>query len=183
MAVKKPIFGRLALGALVGWSSVIAPPWPAFGQPPSRAATVTFLRATGRVIILGTHYGDQVEVSLSPSGYQLGVRAHSEQGALGRAVPPWVFPVAEVKAVEFRGGPGDDLFVNNTPIPSYAAGEEGNDVLIGGSNVDVLYGDAGNDWLIGHDGDDALSGDGHLDTLLGGNGHDWLIRGADTTVD
>jgi len=183
----KSILARPRLRAPIAWLGLIALLWPglspAFGQGLGPAPTVRLLRATGRVIILGTGYGDQVEVSLSPSGQQVEVRVFSDRAAAGPNAEPWVFEAAEVRAVEFRGGPGNDLFVNNTPLPAYAAGDEGNDVLIGGPNVDVLYGDAGNDWLMGHGGDDSLSGGGGVDTLLGGSGSDWLIRGTETAVD
>jgi len=187
----KSIPARPAVRAPIAWLGLIALVSPAlsptFGQEFGPAATVKLLRATGRVIILGTGYGDQVEVSLSPSGRQVEIRVFSDRAAAGpNAEPnadPWVFEAAEVRAVEFRGGPGNDLFLNSTAIPSFAAGDEGNDVLIGGSHADVLYDDAGNDWLMGHGGDDSLSGGGGFDTLLGGSGSDWLIRGPETAVD
>jgi Ca2+-binding RTX toxin-like protein len=185
--ITKSILDGPDLRASIAWLGLIALLWPAlspaFGQGLGPAATVKLFRATGRVIILGTGYGDQVKVSLSPSGQQVEIRVFSDRVPAEPDARPWVFDAAEVRAIEFRGGPGNDLFLNNTAIPSFAAGDEGNDVLIGGSNVDVLYGDAGNDCLMGHDGDDALSGGGGFDSLVGGAGNDWLIRGAETAVD
>lgn len=54
-------------------------------------------------------------------------------------------------------------------------GEVGNDQLLGGKDADFLTGELGNDDLSGNQGNDVLSGDEGNDTLQGGKGDDILI--------
>ena len=77
-----------------------------------------------------------------------------------------------VKSIYFRGRDGDDVVVNDTDIPTKMFGNNGNDRLVGGSDVDDLRGGPGNDELSGRGGDDELHGDHGNDTLDGGAGHD-----------
>ncbi|TWH32175.1 MULTISPECIES: peroxidase family protein [unclassified Aminobacter] len=58
------------------------------------------------------------------------------------------------------------------------AGNELDNIIIGGVNGDSLYGEAGNDRLEGLEGDDYLDGGEGNDTLLGGEGDDYLVGGA-----
>ncbi|MFO0935895.1 MAG: VCBS repeat-containing protein [Gemmataceae bacterium] len=69
-------------------------------------------------------------------------------------------------------GAGDDRVLgaaSNSPLT--VNGEDGNDLIVGGSKNDVLDGGAGGDILIGRAGGD---------TLLGGDGDDLLIGGSTT---
>jgi hypothetical protein len=75
-------------------------------------------------------------------------------------------PTAGVRTIRFEGGRGNDRFVSDTSLPTFAYGLEGNDVLVGGS--------AG-DWLDGGLGNDRLNGRGGADRLLGASGDDVLI--------
>jgi Ca2+-binding RTX toxin-like protein len=96
------------------------------------------------------------------------------------------FDKSLVSSLSFTGGAGDDLFRNETNLPSVALGESGNDTLVGGSARDVFDGGDGDDFLQGGDGNDLLSGGlgdddiyGELgnDTLAGGAGIDLLVGG------
>ena len=56
-------------------------------------------------------------------------------------------------------------------------GNNSANLLDGGTGNDTLSGDNGNDTLIGGDGNDTLSGDNGADSLLGGDGNDSLTGG------
>ena len=70
-------------------------------------------------------------------------------------------------ALSLLGENGDDLLRGGT----------GNDTLIGGQGDDRLEGGAGNDWLSGVDGDDTLLGGEGNDTLIGWFGADVMDGG------
>jgi hypothetical protein len=119
---------------------------------------------------------------------QQGVRLLFGKGAPSGGLQPTqsavVFPAGAVQRVEFYGGAGDDVFINNTSLPSVAWGGEGNDTLRGGAGEDtlyggfgddILYGGAGDDTLFGEDGDDGLFGGLGTNTLYGGNGDDRFL--------
>ncbi len=92
------------------------------------------------------------------------------------------WPRADVKKVYFAGGPGDDVFFNQTNMPCGANGGSGADLLSGGSSTDELNGGTGDDQLFGGSGDDLLFGASGNDKLWGGFGDDELHggSGADT---
>ena len=84
------------------------------------------------------------------------------------------FASKDAKSLYFAGGAGDDAFHNETNLPSEAYGNEGNDKLVGGKNVDVLHGGPDDDVIVGNAGNDSLHGDHGDDSLSGGGGHDEL---------
>ena len=61
-------------------------------------------------------------------------------------------------------------------------GSGGNDILIGGTAADRLYGGADNDLLQGNGGNDYLKGEAGIDTLEGGPDNDSLVGGAGNDV-
>jgi Ca2+-binding RTX toxin-like protein len=85
-----------------------------------------------------------------------------------------VFSAAAVNQIFFRGFDGDDIFLNNTAIPSQAFGNRGRDLLQGGPALDQLFGGAGRDRLLGD----------VFDLLDGGLGRDRVFRdlAADPTL-
>jgi len=89
------------------------------------------------------------------------------------------FPASSVASLSFSGYGGNDSFLNDTAIPSYANGGAGDDRLTGGEGVDVFYGGMGSDILHGRAGDDWLFGEADDDHLYGGSGNDLLYGGAD----
>ena len=76
------------------------------------------------------------------------------------------------------GGEGDDIITNaGTDIgeADFLHGNEGNDVIHGGSGLSLLFGNQGNDFIItGPDGKEAFGGTGN-DFILGGSGGDFLL--------
>ena len=87
------------------------------------------------------------------------------------------------------GGEGDDIITNaGTDIgeADFLHGNEGNDVIHGGSGLSLIFGNQGNDFIItGPDGKEAFAGTGNDfvlggsggDVLLGNEGDDWLEGG------
>ena len=92
------------------------------------------------------------------------------------AVDSW-YRQSAVSRIEFSGGNGDDLFINNTPIRSTAHGGSGDDVLKGGFGIDALHGNEGYDQLNGRAGGDYLYGDSGKDVILGSAGMDRIYGG------
>lgn len=88
-----------------------------------------------------------------------------------------------------HGGKGDDIITNaGTDIGQmdFLHGEEGNDVIHGGSGLALIFGNQGNDFLIagpdgkqvwGGIGDDFIMGGDGMDFLLGEAGDDWIEGG------
>ncbi|MBD2748014.1 cadherin-like domain-containing protein [Microvirga sp. BT688] len=76
------------------------------------------------------------------------------------------------------GGEGDDIITNaGTDIgeADFLHGNEGNDVIHGGSGLSLLFGNQGNDFIsTGPDGKEAFGGTGN-DFILGGSGGDFLL--------
>ena len=57
-------------------------------------------------------------------------------------------------------------------------GGQGNDVIMGGGDADILNGNLGSDSILGGAGDDLILGEGGADTLNGGAGADTFAAGA-----
>ncbi|MEZ6090990.1 MAG: dockerin type I domain-containing protein [Pirellulaceae bacterium] len=76
---------------------------------------------------------------------------------VGGAVSPRApFEIAAVEFVRIVGGDGDDQLVNATSARGTLEGQNGDDILVGGSAADELYGGLGVDALVGGAGDDFL---------------------------
>lgn len=97
------------------------------------------------------------------------------------------FDTNQVDSIRFRGWNGNDQFVNQTSLESFAFGGLGNDILTGGTGIDELFGDDGDDILRGRTGNDTLNGgEGNdeifgsfgADLIDGGSGNDELVGGA-----
>jgi hypothetical protein len=59
----------------------------------------------------------------------------------------------------------------------------GVDVLAGGGDDDMLFGERGNDWLYGEDGNDLLDSGPGADKLFGGPGDDTFVSDLEDEVD
>jgi len=92
--------------------------------------------------------------------------------------------------VRMEGTDGNDIIQVNVDGPSisYVNAGEGNDVvtgsdqadvLVGGTGDDIISGEGGNDWLHGGDGNDTLDGGAGDDFVVGGWGDDTLKGGVD----
>ncbi|WP_186766303.1 calcium-binding protein [Phaeobacter marinintestinus] len=74
---------------------------------------------------------------------------------------------------DIEGGPGNDLiFGPEGDGWNWIYGNDGNDRLNGGTDLDFLYGGSGNDHLVGGRGSDYLFGGPGNDILFGGGGRD-----------
>lgn len=117
---------------------------------PARALPRIMLDSTGLLSIVGSARSDIVRVWRD--GSQVVVTQSGRRGGEQR------FQAAGVRRIEFRGGAGNDAFVNETALASTLDGGAGRDTLRGGAAADVLLGGAGNDILHGGGGDDFLVG-------------------------
>jgi len=88
-----------------------------------------------------------------------------------------LFDKSLVTTIKFVGTDGDDTFINNTSIRARARGNDGNDLLQGGSSGDELKGGAGDDRLLGGDGNDTIVGDDGNDFIDGQMGDDGELSG------
>lgn len=79
------------------------------------------------------------------------------------------------------GGDGDDdLAIElDIPNPTEMYGGEGNDVIKGGSGMDVMFGNGGADKIKARGANDIAVGGPGEDTVAGGDGRDVLIGGLD----
>jgi Ca2+-binding RTX toxin-like protein len=77
-----------------------------------------------------------------------------------------------------QGGPQNDLIIGGAG-DDVLFGDRRQDFMFGGTGNDQLYGEGGRDLLIGQDGDDALDGGGQQDALYGMAGADRLVGGED----
>lgn len=89
----------------------------------------------------------------------------------------WNYSKKAVREFEFRGGNGNDQFTNDTSLSSSAFGNNGDDILIGGSSSDHFEGGFGDDILLGMGGDDELYGQEGDDQINGREGNDFLSGG------
>ena len=78
----------------------------------------------------------------------------------------------------YIGTEGPDYFDGNGTDVNIAYGNGGDDVLVGGRNYDELYGGDGNDDVDGGDFDDQVYGDAGNDLVSGGAGLDSVYGGA-----
>ena len=124
----------------------------------------------GVLYIIGTNGDDSVSLKERHHGTQLKVRAKFDGGPTQNTY----FNIADIDRIEMQLCDGDDYaslthshwwHQHSVDIPATIYGGDGNDVLKGGSQADVIDGGDGNDCLHGNSGDD---------TIHGGNGHDWI---------
>jgi parallel beta-helix repeat protein len=88
----------------------------------------------------------------------------------------FALPVSRV-VVYAQAGDDDVKMADNSTIPAWLNGGDGNDRLKGGAGNDVLLGGAGDDFLSGGDGRDLLIGGAGADRILGNADDDILIAG------
>lgn len=84
---------------------------------------------------------------------------------------------ADPAAMESNDSMGLDIIGKNGQTNFFVLEGEGNDVIIGGNEIDIIRSGLGDDIISGLQGSDVLkSGDGN-DTLMGDNGNDTLYGG------
>ena len=120
------------------------------------------------VSLTGTELNDVAEIYTEGDSVNVRLTTYDTQGAL---VSEQIdsFARAEIDAIIFQAGDGDDVFINDTDIDSITRSGGGNDTVIGGE---------GNDILAAGTGDDLILGGGGLDLILAGPGDNVVITGA-----
>lgn len=135
----------------------------------------------GVLYVIGTNGDDVVKLREKNHGTQLRVKTKFDGGS----TTTQYFGIADIYSIEMHLCDGDDYaslthahwwHKHSVNIPATING--GDDVLIGGSQADVIDGGNGDDCLHGESGDDTIhSGDGH-DYIDGGWGDDIVYAGA-----
>ena len=94
------------------------------------------------------------------------------------------FPLNLVERMEVQLYGGDDVLRLGGGVPNtYAFGDDGNDVMVGGPGRDTMSGGSGKNFLYGMGGDDRLQGSNGRDYLDGGEGVDRLYGDLDRDRD
>ncbi len=140
------------------------------------AIHASFNPATGVLTETGDNLGDTITTSLDATGQ---IFVNGDGGAV--SIDGGQAPVANTtNTIVVSGGNGDDtISLGNAALPpAQLFGDNGNDVLTGGSGADQLFGGNGNDTLNGGDGNDILDGGAGDDTVVGGKGTDTAFLGA-----
>ncbi|MFM7249630.1 MAG: calcium-binding protein [Planctomycetaceae bacterium] len=135
------------------------------------SAAIAYDSLSRTVSIVGS-VGDDVAV-VRQQRASVVVSLVSPAGRLSRTLP-----ASQVSQIAFSGLAGNDTFTNFTRFASRADGGAGDDLLRGGSALDLLKGGDGNDQLWGLGGNDTLDGGHGDDAAWGGVGND-LVMGGD----
>jgi Ca2+-binding RTX toxin-like protein len=102
----------------------------------------------------------------------------NDNGAIAR------YALVSVGRIDIDGGDGNDRIICNVHLPTRVQGGAGNDLIVGGSAADILFGNAGNDIIIGRGGGDFIHGGPGINRLAGGDGDDTFNAfGRDDRVD
>lgn len=143
----------------------------------NNGSTVDFNAMTNEVIITNCSFGYETAVVSLAAGGSLLIVEHSNADDLELDLTTNV-----VERIIFYGDADADYFDNQTLLPTFAFGGDGDDTLLGGFGVDTIYGDDGDDYLDGNAGDDRLYGGNDDDILIGGADADDLYgdRGRDS---
>ena len=132
------------------------------------AVTVDYNPVNSLLIITGDAADDEVYINNTTPGIisvdVVGDTVHN-------------FDQALIEAIDYEGGQGDDILVNNTALPMTAYGYAGNDYIVGGPGADFIHGGPGDDIIYGHGGNDDINGHTGIDLLYGGDGDDYMQGG------
>ena len=101
------------------------------------AANPVVALSAGEINIQGTELNDSVRIYEVNDLIRVSVQSEGVSGEV------FEFQSSEVENIYFSGKEGDDLFVNRTRLTSTAYGNDGDDLLIGGTGNDVLRGGNG----------------------------------------
>jgi hypothetical protein len=112
---------------------------------------VTAVLNGGILLLQGTPQADFVRVSVTNNLLLV------TQAGIS---PLRVFNRANVSQILFFGGGGNDVFVNDSPVPSMAFGGPGNDLLVSLASQSQMVGGRGNDLIVGGLGVQMLGGAG-----------------------
>lgn len=147
----------------------------------SRSSALHFESLESRQLLAGIFF-DAGEVTIAGGSSSDVGTFEAANSTLFRATlngfPDQTFSQSSVTHVTFIGFAGNDHFTNDSSVPSLMLGNDGNDILSGGSGVDVINGGAGNDQISGNIGHDRLIGHHGNDLINGGWGHDRIFGGS-----
>ena len=130
------------------------------------ATTVTFDPGTGLIQIEGDNANNQIDVF-----EDLGdLVVQTDDDVL-------FYNPSQVTQINFNARNGDDIFYNETSIPTRVFGHGGDDYIRSGEGNDFVHAGDGNDTLEGAAGDDQLRGGNGIDDIRGENGNDTLYGG------
>ena len=104
-------------------------------EPKNLLAGISFDAAAGIATVNGSNSADAVHV----------LQTSAEISVTYHGVDTQTFSTSELNEVVFFGLGGNDWFKNDTSINVRAFGQDGDDILIGGSNDDILVAGRGND--------------------------------------
>jgi Domain of unknown function DUF11/RTX calcium-binding nonapeptide repeat (4 copies) len=143
---------------------------------PRAAATVTVVLAGLAEDTTFHHAVSVTATSTDPTPGDHAAAIDTRVTGASIAPPPPVLVAPACVNASF-GGRDDDVLVGST-FGDRLFGRQGRDLLRGGAGNDCLYGGDGNDVLDGDGGDDTLSGGDGRDRLFGGSGNDRVLGGA-----
>ncbi len=142
------------------------------GELTIQAVTGSFNPGTGLLTVFGDGLNNNIVVSRNAAGNIL-----VNGGAV--STPGGMPTVANTSLIQVFGQNGNDtITINeaNGALPqANLFGGAGNDVMTGGSGVDMIFGQADNDTLLGKGGADFLFGGAGDDVLTGGDGDDQVF--------
>ncbi len=125
----------------------------------------------------GTLGADYYEINLVtlPSGVDA-VQVVERPGPTVQTLPVTSHPIAQIWADLDAGN--DQLFMSaDLSIPLTASGDDGHDLIQGGSGPNAMFGDAGHDTLLGSSDQDTLEGGDDHDVIEGHDSNDILNGG------
>lgn len=156
-------------------------------DPLQNAAVVT-VQLLDRAETPVQHSGPDVLVQGTPAADTIYLWSSGAQGNQvfawinGAQFGPFLLP-AGGRVIAYGNAGNDQIYATDLRVPAFLYGEDGHDLMTGGSaddlldggeGVDRLWGGPGDDLIRGGNGDDQLHGREGNDILLGGAGNDWL---------
>ena len=135
-----------------------------------RTPTIKYSRGTVTMMGIGGTDHAKIEVLRGYIRFSIANSNHKVE----KKIPTSPRGRSRVKLITFRGHSGNDIFENQTGIPSIAYGGGGNDILKGGSSWNRLYGESGNDELSVKEWNPRIA-KGKRNLIIAGSGNDILI--------
>ncbi len=138
-----------------------------------------------KMLVIGGSVGnDTIRISVDDDHHDsqdddaqfVNIRVNEHDEAHHKVRGTYALPVSRV-VVYAQAGDDDVKMDDDSTIPAWLYGGDGDDRLKGGAGNDVLLGGAGADLLAGNDGRDLMIGGTGSDRIIGNAGDDILIAG------